>query len=118
MHETSLLRQEPNQRRLGAGEVLFEVGDHATHMYAVIEGEIEIVDGERVVETVGPDEIFGEMAILDRRHAHPRSATARASADTLLAEVDQERFLRLVKLNPLFALTVMNRLADRLRRGW
>lgn len=116
MHETSLFRQEPNQRQLAAGEVLFEVGDDATHMYAVIEGEIEIVDDGHVVETVGPDEIFGELAILDRRHAHPRSATARATSDTLLAEVDQQRFLMLVKLNPPFALAVMNRLGDRLRR--
>lgn len=118
MSHTSLFRHEPNQRTLEAGETLFAAGDSADSMFAVIEGEIEIVRDGKVVETLGTDQIFGEMAILDRHEAHVRAADARASTHTVVAEIDRDRFLFVVKSNPPFALTVMNHLADRVRRGW
>lgn len=118
MQKTSLFRQEPNQRELEAGEMLFRAGDAATTMYAVIQGEIEIVADGDVIERVGEDQIFGELAILDRQEHHVRSADARAATDTVLAEVTQDRFLMMVKMNPPLAITLMNNLADRIRRGW
>ena len=118
MHETSLFRHEPNQRTLRAGEVLFRAGDSAASMYAVIDGEIEIVRDGKVVERVHADQIFGELAILDHTEPHLRAAEARAVSDTVLAEIDRRRFLTVVKNNPIFALQVMNHLADRIRRGW
>jgi CRP-like cAMP-binding protein len=118
MTQTSLFRSEPTQRTLSAGEMLFRAGDSASSMYAVIEGEIEIVRDGKVVETRGPDEIFGELAILDRRESHTRAADARAATDAVVAEIDRDRFLFVVKSNPPFALLVMNHLADRIRRGW
>lgn len=118
MTQTSLFRNEPKQRTLAAGELLFATGDDADSMFAVIDGEIEIVRDGDVVERVGPDQIFGELAILDRREARQRAADARAAVDTVVAEIDQDRFLFVVRSNPPFALTVMNHLADRIRRGW
>lgn len=118
MQKTSLFRQEPNQRTLAPGEVLFRAGDTANTMYAVIRGEIEIVRDGEVIERVGADQIFGELAILDRKEQHVRSADARAATETVLVEVTQDRFLMMVKMNPPLALTLMNNLADRIRRGW
>jgi CRP/FNR family transcriptional regulator, cyclic AMP receptor protein len=118
MSHTSLFRNEPNQRTLAAGETLFSTGDQAESMFAVIEGEIEIVRDGKVVERASADQIFGELAILDRHESHVRAADARASTDAVVAEIDRDRFLFVVKSNPPFALTVMNHLADRIRRGW
>ena len=118
MAQTSLFRHEPKQRTLAAGETLFTAGDAADSMFAVIEGEVEIIRDGKVVERVTSDQIFGEMAILDRKEAHVRAAEARAATDTVVAEIDRDRFLFVVKSNPPFALTVMNHLADRVRRGW
>lgn len=118
MKQTSLFRQEPEQRTLAPGETLFEAGDSASSMFAVIDGEIEIVRDDEVVERLGPDQVFGELAILDRSEYHVRAASARASVDTVLAEVNQDRFLMMVKINPTLALMVMSHLADRIRRGW
>ncbi|HSP28203.1 MAG TPA: cyclic nucleotide-binding domain-containing protein [Ilumatobacteraceae bacterium] len=118
MTQTSLFRNVPTQRTLAAGETLFSTGDDADAMYAVIEGEIEIVRDGKVVETCSADEIFGELAILDRAEDHTRAADARATTDSVVAEINRDRFLFIVKSNPPFALLVMNHLADRIRRGW
>ena len=117
MTETSLFRTEPNQRTLAADELLFSTGDVGNHMYAVIEGEIEIVRDGKVVETLAPGHIFGELALLDD-DGYTRSADARAAQPTTVAEIDRDRFLSVLKLNPVFAIHVMKHLALRIRRGW
>ena len=68
--------------------------------------------GGRVVRTLGPDDVFGELALID---SVPRSASAVATVDTRLAVIDEHRFLFLVQETPMFALQVMSAMADRLR---
>jgi CRP-like cAMP-binding protein len=99
-------------REVPAGSVIFEAGDEGTEMFGVIEGSVELrVPGGRVF-SVGPDDCFGEMAIVDHS---PRSASAIALVDTTLAVIDRRRFLFLVGETPNFALQVMSSLAERLR---
>jgi CRP/FNR family transcriptional regulator, cyclic AMP receptor protein len=66
-----------------------------------------------VLESVGPNGIFGEMAMIDDG---PRSAAALTSEPTELAIVDKSTFLTLVREEPEFALCVMRVLAQRIRR--
>ncbi len=96
-----------------AGGVVFETGDPGTEMYGVIEGEIELRSADRVVGTLGPDDVFGEMALIDHS---PRSLTAVAVTETQLAVIDEHRFLFLVQETPMFALSVMSAMADRVRQ--
>lgn len=116
MADISIFRDEPNKRQLAAGEVIFEAGDAGEHMYAVIEGKVEIERDGTVVETIEPGGFFGELAILDK--SYTRAATARAAEDAVLAEIDETRFLFLTKLNPIVSIQVMRHLAERIRRGW
>ncbi len=99
-------------RDVPAGTVIFEAGSTGEEMYGVVEGKVELrlADGRSV--EVGPDETFGEMALVD---ASARSATATAMEDSTLAVIDKRRFLFLVGETPTFALQVMSSLADRLR---
>jgi CRP/FNR family transcriptional regulator, cyclic AMP receptor protein len=97
---------------LAAGTVLFEEGATGSEMYGVIEGEIELRTTAGQVFRVGPNETFGEMALIDRSE---RMASAVATADTKLAVIDQNTFLFLVQETPTFALQVMRTLTDRLR---
>jgi CRP/FNR family transcriptional regulator, cyclic AMP receptor protein len=95
------------------GDVIFERGDVADRMYVVAEGEVEIVIGDIVIDVVGPEGIFGEMALIGKE---PRSATARARSDCRIVEIPEKRFLYLTQETPYFALEVMRVMADRLRR--
>ncbi len=99
-------------RDVPAGTVIFEAGTTGEEMFGVAEGKVELrlPDGRSV--TVGPDETFGEMALVDKS---PRSATATTLEDCKLAVIDKRRFLFLVHETPTFALQVMASLAERLR---
>jgi CRP/FNR family transcriptional regulator, cyclic AMP receptor protein len=97
-----------------AHDTIFSKGDPRTVMYVVQEGEVEIRLGDRVLEVVGPDGIFGEMAMVD---GQPRTATAIARIDCKLVPIDQKRFQFLVQQTPYFALEVMRVLVERLRRA-
>ncbi len=108
-----ILLNEKEQRTFSSGEILFSQGDVGDVMYGVIEGEIEIAVNGRVVETVGPGGVVGEVALVDTL---PRSATATARTDTKVAVIDNHRFMLMVAQNPWFSIQVMRVMADRLRR--
>ena len=99
-------------RDVTAGTVIFEEGSAGQEMFGVIEGQVDLRLHNGRTITVGPDETFGEMALVD---ATMRSATATAVLDTKLAVIDKRRFLFLVGETPTFALQVMASLAEKLR---
>jgi CRP/FNR family cyclic AMP-dependent transcriptional regulator len=98
-----------------AGQTVFSAEDKgpAMHMYVIIEGQVEIRIDSKILELLGPGEIFGEMALIDDG---PRSAAAVATKDSRVAAVNRRRFEFMVQETPFFALAVMQILADRLRR--
>jgi len=98
-----------------SGQTVFSAADKgpAMHMYVIIEGQVEIQIDTKMIELLGPGEIFGEMALIDDG---PRSAAAVAKTDCRLAAVNRRRFEFMVQETPFFALAVMQILADRLRR--
>ena len=114
MTAINIFRNAPDQRTLAAGEVLFQEGDTGDVMYAVVEGSLHLTVGGRVVDEVQVGQIVGEMALIDES---PRSATAAAATDTVVAPVDRKRFVYLVQEHPTFALQVMELMAARLRRA-
>jgi CRP-like cAMP-binding protein len=100
-------------QRFEADEIIFVKDDDGASMYVVRSGRVGIVAGGAVLETVGPNGTFGEMALID---GTPRSATAIAREPTEVAVIDEKAFLYLVRKDPAFALDMMRRLAKRLRR--
>ena len=65
-------------RSFKAGETIFRTGDAASELFVVQSGAVEIRIGDRVIETVPENGIFGEMALIDDA---PRSATAVARCE-------------------------------------
>jgi CRP-like cAMP-binding protein len=104
---------EANPRVCQAAEVVFRAYDMGAEMYVVLDGEIELRIGNTVVETLGPGEPFGEMALIDQT---PRTATATAITEATLAVIPERRFLFMVQQEPRFALQIMKVMADRLRK--
>ncbi|HET9470659.1 MAG TPA: cyclic nucleotide-binding domain-containing protein [Usitatibacter sp.] len=109
----SLFSVEENPRICEAGETIFREYDMGAEMYVVLEGEVDLAIGPAAVETLGPGEPFGEMALIDQA---PRTATATAKTACKLAVIPEKRFLFLVQTAPQFALQIMKVMADRLRK--
>jgi CRP-like cAMP-binding protein len=107
-----VFRNAETIREVPAGAVIFEAGASGNEMFGIVEGEVELRMPRGAVYKLGPDETFGEMAIVD---SSPRSATAVAVSDTKLAIIGRRSFLFLVHETPMFALQVMSTMADRLR---
>jgi CRP-like cAMP-binding protein len=97
-----------------AGTVICREGDPGDTMYIVQDGEVEIQVGGRVVEVVGPEGFFGEMALIDQA---PRSAAVVARTDCVLSPITQKQFLFMVEETPFFAIRVMQAMSARLRRN-
>ena len=52
-----------------AGTVIFEEGASGTEMFGVVAGEVELRLSNGAVRRLGPDDTFGEMAIIDSSRA-------------------------------------------------
>ena len=112
MATNSLFLNAPDHRTVAVGEAVYLEGDIGTHMYGIVAGAVELRKGSEVVAVLGPDDVFGERALIDHL---PRNVTAVAVAETILAEIDRKTFLFLVHESPTFALGIMGALASRLR---
>jgi len=61
-----------------AGDRVLKKGGTARNMFVVLDGTLEVRDGDQVVGTLGPGDVFGEMAFLLER---PRSMDVHATRD-------------------------------------
>jgi CRP/FNR family cyclic AMP-dependent transcriptional regulator len=113
MTGTTLFRNTQEYQEYQASNTIFKEGDSAEEMYVVIQGQVDILIHGEVIDTIGPDSILGELALIDD---HIRSATAVAKTDCKLVPINKKRFAFLVSETPFFALDVMKVMADRLRR--
>jgi CRP/FNR family cyclic AMP-dependent transcriptional regulator len=112
MATNSLFLNAPDHRTVVAGEEIYCEGEVGSHMYGIVTGAVELRKGSVVVAILGPNDVFGERALIDHL---PRNVTAVAVAETALADIDRKTFLFLVHESPTFALGIMGALASRLR---
>jgi CRP-like cAMP-binding protein len=112
VNPAELFRQEAGALQLAPGEFLFKEGEKGEKMFVLLEGEMDILLGEFVLETVKSGALIGEMALIDDS---PRTASVVAKTPSRLAEIDRRRFHFLVQQTPHFATHVMKTLANRLR---
>jgi CRP/FNR family transcriptional regulator, cyclic AMP receptor protein len=95
------------------GEILFREGDEGHALYIVEKGNLRVMSGSVVYETVTAGGILGEMALIDE--GAPRSASVIAVSHAQLWEIDTDKFRSMVASDPNFAITVMRTMARRLR---
>ena len=97
--EFALFAEFGRQQCLTKGDLLFQRGQAGDTMYVVVSGGIELDFGDDlVVKSLGPNEFFGELGLLIGDH--PRSADARAMADSVVLELGNADFQRLVDRDP------------------
>ena len=95
-----------------AGSVVFNMGDAGNCMHIVQSGVIEMVIGDKVIETVGSNQAIGFMSMVD---GAPRSFSARVKQARELSVIDARTFRFMVDEVPNFALYVMNAMTRRIR---
>lgn len=93
-------------------KVIMKEGEAGVFMYVVLSGRVAISIKSKIVEWVGPGGVFGEMALVDQS---PRAATAIAETDCDLLSINRGDFLKMVKTNPVFVVSLLKAAADRLR---
>jgi CRP-like cAMP-binding protein len=108
-----LFRNAANFRVYKGGDCIFREGDVGEEMFVIRQGKVDIRVGANTVATLEPDEIFGEMALVDKQ---PRSASAFAATDCEVVPIDTKHFHYLVGQTPNFALQIMQIMAVRLRQ--
>lgn len=107
-----------HERHLIRGDVLFNEGDPPEALYLVLRGRLAIAIAnpidrrESVVALMEPDDLFGEMGMLDDG---PRSAMARALEPTTVFEIPFAPVLQMFEEHPKLLWNVTRLLAQRIR---
>ena len=112
------LDREISTTHAATGEVIFEEGDPADGVAAILEGTVEIIKRGRSLATLGPGSVLGELAVF--MPPARRSATARASSPVRMirwrADDVQDRLARHERLVTAIVADLAFVLAERLDR--
>ena len=113
------LRRQMSELKLSRGEHLFNEGDDGDALYVVLDGKMKLTrqaaDGrENLLSVIGPGEMFGELSLFDPR---PRTSTASAVTDAVLAGLKHEALISWLQQHPEVSLHLLRALAQRLRRA-
>jgi CRP-like cAMP-binding protein len=94
-----------------SGKTLIKEGSPGREFFVLADGTAEISRKGKRIDTAGPGEFFGEMALLTDQ---PRNATVTTTSAVDALVITAASFRNLVESNPLIALKVMRAVADRL----
>jgi CRP-like cAMP-binding protein len=95
------------------GGQFFVENQNSDKMYLLVEGEVSLIRGRKVLDVIKAGEVFGEMAAISKL---PRSATAAAKTACRALSLDTSQFQDAIQNTaPEFALMLMNIMINRLR---
>lgn len=101
---------------LKKGQRIFAEGEASDGMYLIRKGEVLVYlekGGTEVkLASLGSGAMIGEMSLFDKK---PRSASARATADTEVTKITNDDFGKLMKQIPKWLVGLMSSLSTRLR---
>ena len=103
------LRPYMKQTKRKAGDVLFRQGDDADHLYILVDGRVEFPENGA---TVGPGQMFGEIAFFSPERK--RTLSARCAEDSTLLSINQATVRELYYQNPGFGFEIVGLVAGRL----
>src|SRR3984893_8198865 len=105
-------------KKYAADKAVFFQGDPSDSLYILVKGSVKVAraseDGhEKILDILGPGEIFGEFAMLD---GNPRSATVTTVEPTELAVISRSDFREFVSTRAEIVWKVMASLCERVRK--
>ena len=95
-----------------AGDVLTHEGRHEGYFFVVVDGSVDIDRGGHTINTLGPGDFLGEIALLD---GGPRTATATAVTPSRLLSLEHQAFDDLLDASPAIRTAVLEAVGQRLR---
>ena len=103
-----IVEEEPYQ----SGDFIFSEGDAGDAWFVLYGGAVEVLKrgetGEKKITELGPKSCFGEISILD---GLPRSATIRATENSVVFRVPRDAFAGLVENDHLVAYKLLKHMA-------
>jgi CRP-like cAMP-binding protein len=101
-----------NEVEVQAGTVLMRQGDPGRECFVIEKGRAKATIRGKKSRTMGPGEVFGEMALL---RSAPRSATVTAETDLSLIVLGSREFSTLLEDVPGVARKVLAAMAERVQ---
>ncbi len=105
------------ERSYKKGETIVKEGEQAVAFFVIVSGKVEVTQSvgskkAQTLDTLGPGETFGEMALLD---GAPRAATVKAVDNVTCLVLSRWDFVAELQTNPHMAVAMLPILSRRLR---
>lgn len=108
----SWLRGLATPGAFAGGTYVFHKGDSPGSLYYIDAGEVLL---EEIDVTLGPDDIFGEIAFFTE--TKERTVSARCVGACRILVIDEARFMSLYHQNPTFGFAIVQLIVKRLMDG-
>lgn len=95
--------------RYAPGDVVIREGDDTDSMFVIVEGDVEIVRGGKVIARLSRGAHFGEMGLLNQR---PRSATVKVTRATQALVLERDDFNEVLREDTGLAAKLLYKLAQ------
>jgi CRP-like cAMP-binding protein len=95
-----------------SGTVLTHEGYREGYFFIILSGTVRIERGGRTINTIGPGDFLGEIALLD---GGPRTATATAETPCRLLSMSYQMFHELLDSSPSIRAAILEAVGQRLR---
>jgi CRP/FNR family transcriptional regulator, cyclic AMP receptor protein len=93
------------------GRPLMREGEIGHEFFVILEGEAEVNQGGELINTLGPGDFFGEIALISHG---PRTATVTTTSPVRAIVVTERSFHRLVEQSPALQMKVLEAAVERL----
>ena len=107
------LAMQINEESYEKDDLIIQQGELGTAMYIVVNGRVDVIINNEIVTSLGKNSIFGELAALD---PEPRSATIKATTETLTFKIDSTIIYNLISEYPNIARGIIKMLCNRIRQ--
>jgi CRP/FNR family transcriptional regulator, cyclic AMP receptor protein len=111
LERLGMLTDEVN---IPAGRVLMRQGDRGDELFVLLRGAARVERDGRDLVTLGVDDFFGEIALVD---GGPRTATVTLSEDSALLVLGRGQFQQVMDEFPQVRGQILDVLAQRVRSG-
>ena len=102
--ERNKIRRLMSQLTIKEGRTFISEGDAGREAFIILSGRATVRRGGRVVASLGPGDVVGEMAVVA---SIPRTASVTADTEIEAEVLNRREFLSLIDQNPSIAKKIM-----------